>query len=149
MIEMSVESIRAKNHQRVVILREKDTQRCLPIWVEPAQADAITSKLEGVISPRPLTHDVMESIITKLGARVNSVVVNDLQNDTFYARLILDVKGQLLEVDSRPSDAMAIAIRTDAPIYVEEGVLDRAGILIDSETGEPIPQRKDGDDIEF
>ena len=128
----------------MVILREKDTGRYLPIWIGPAEADAITIKLQGVISPRPLTHDLMESIISKLGARVKSVIVNDLQNDTFYARLILDVKGDALELDSRPSDAMAIAIRTDAPIYVEEVVLDRAGILIDNETGKPIPQRKGG-----
>jgi bifunctional DNase/RNase len=146
MIEMSIDSIRVSmmNYQRVVILREKDTGRYLPIWIGPAEADAITIKLQGVISPRPLTHDLMESIISKLGARVKSVIVNDLQNDTFYARLILDVKGDALELDSRPSDAMAIAIRTDAPIYVEEVVLDRAGILIDNETGKPVPQRKGG-----
>lgn len=146
MIEMSIDSIRVSmmNYQRVVILREKGTERYLPIWIGPAEADAITIKLQGVIPPRPLTHDLLESIISKLGARVKSVIVSDLQNDTFYARLILDMKGEPLELDSRPSDAMAIAIRTDAPIYVEEVVLDRAGILIDNETGKPIPQHKGG-----
>ena len=146
MIEMSIDSIRVSmmNYQRVVILREKGTERYLPIWIGPAEADAITIKLQGVIPPRPLTHDLLESIISKLGARVKSVIVSDLQNDTFYARLILDVKGEPLELDSRPSDAMAIAIRADAPIYVEEVVLDRAGILIDNETGKPIPQHKGG-----
>lgn len=145
MIEMSIDSIRVSmmHYQRVVILREKGTERYLPIWIGPAEADAITIKLQGVTPPRPLTHDLLESVISKLGARVKSVIVSDLQNDTFYARLILDVKGAPLELDSRPSDAMAIAIRTDAPIYVEEMVLDRAGILIDNETGKPIPQRKD------
>jgi bifunctional DNase/RNase len=144
MIEMSIDSIRVSmmNYQRVVILREKDSERYLPIWIGPAEADAITIKLQGIISPRPLTHDLMESIISKLGARVKSVIVSDLQNDTFYARLILDVKGDALELDSRPSDAMAIAIRADAPIYVEESVLERVGILIDSETGKAIPQPK-------
>jgi len=147
MIEMSIDSIRVSmmNYQRVVILREKGTERYLPIWIGPAEADAITIKLQGVIPPRPLTHDLLESIISKLGARVKSVIVSDLQNDTFYAKLILDMKGEPLELDSRPSDAMAIAIRTDAPIYVEEVVLDRAGILIDNETGKPIPQHKGGE----
>ncbi|MBT9144008.1 MAG: hypothetical protein DDT32_01241 [Syntrophomonadaceae bacterium] len=146
MIEMSIDSIRVNmmNYQRVVILREKGTERYLPIWIGPAEADAIAIKLQGVIPPRPLTHDLLESVINKLGASVNSVIVSDLQNDTFYAELILDVKGEQLELDSRPSDAMAIAIRANAPIYVEEVVLDRVGILIDHETGKPIPQRKGG-----
>ena len=146
MIEMNVDSVRVSmmSYQRVVILREKDTERYLPIWIGPAEADAIMIKLQGIVSPRPLTHDLLESVISKLGASVNSVIVNDLQNDTFYAKLILDVKGEQLELDSRPSDAIAIAIRADAPIYVEEGVLDRVGILIEHETGKPIPQRKGG-----
>jgi bifunctional DNase/RNase len=146
MIEMSIDSIRVSmmNYQRVVILREKDSERYLPIWIGPAEADAITIKLQGIIPPRPLTHDLLESVINKLGARVKSVIVSDLQNDTFYARLVLDANGEPLELDSRPSDAMAIAIRADAPIYVEEVVLDRAGILIDNETGKPIPQHKGG-----
>lgn len=146
MIEMSIDSIRVSmmNYQRVVILREKGTERYLPIWIGPAEADAITVKLQGVTPSRPLTHDLLETIIDKLGARVKSAIVTDLQNDTFYAKLILDVKGEPLELDSRPSDAMAVAIRTDAPIYVEEVVLDRAGILIDNETGKPVPQGKGG-----
>jgi len=146
MIEMSIDSIRVSmiNYQRVMILREKGTDRYLPIWIGPAEADAITVKLQGVIPPRPLTHDLLESVISMLGARVKSVIVSDLQNDTFYARLILDLKGEPLELDSRPSDAMAIAIRADAPIYVEEVVLERAGILIDNETGKPVPQGKGG-----
>ena len=144
MIEMNVDSVRMSmmSYQRVVILREKNTERYLPIWIGPAEADAIMIKLQGIVSPRPLTHDLLESVISKLGASVNSVIVNELQNDTFFAKLILDVKGEQLELDSRPSDAIAIAIRADAPIYVEEGVLDRVGILIDHETRKPIPQRK-------
>ncbi|MDY6911479.1 MAG: bifunctional nuclease family protein [Chloroflexota bacterium] len=145
MIEMSIDSIRVSmmNYQRVVILKEKDAERYLPIWIGPAEADAIAIKLQGVTPPRPLTHDLLESIINNLGASVNSVVVNDLQSDTFYAKLILNVNGESLEMDSRPSDAMAIAIRADAPIYADEGVMDRAGILIDNDTGKPIPKNKD------
>jgi len=145
MIEMSIDSIRVSmmNYQRVVILKEKDADRYLPIWIGPAEADAIAIKLQGVTPPRPLTHDLLESIINNLGASVNSIIVSDLQNDTFYAKLIINVNGEQLELDSRPSDAMAIAIRAEAPIYVEEKVLDRAGILIDHETGKPMPQGKD------
>ncbi|MBM3131622.1 MAG: bifunctional nuclease family protein [Chloroflexi bacterium] len=144
MIEMTIDSIRVSmmNYQRVVILKEKDAERFLPIWIGPAEADAIAIKLQGVTPPRPLTHDLLESSITALGARVNSIVVSDLQNDTFYAKLVLDVNGQRLELDSRPSDAMALAIRANAPIYADETVLDRAGILLDSETGKPMPQHK-------
>ena len=145
MIEMNIDSIRVSmmNYQRVVILKEKYSDRYLPIWIGPAEADAIAIKLQGVTPPRPLTHDLLESIIHNLGASVNSIVVNELHNDTFYAKLVLDVNGKQLELDSRPSDAMAVAIRAQAPIYVEETVLDRAGILVDGETGKPTPQSKD------
>ena len=142
MIEMSIDSIRVSmmNYQRVVILKEKDAERFLPIWIGPAEADAIAIKLQGVTPPRPLTHDLLHDSIINLGATVDSVVVTELQNDTFYARLILNVEGRQVELDSRPSDAMAIAIRANAPIFADELVLDRAGILLDSETGKPMPQ---------
>ena len=146
MIEMSIDSIRVSmmNYQRVVILKEKDSERYLPIWIVPAEADAIAIKLQGVSPPRPLTHDLLENVITTLGATIGSIVVHDLQNDTFYAKLILNVNGDPVELDSRPSDAMALAIRTSAPIFIEDEVLDRAGIIIDHETGNPMPQAKSG-----
>ncbi|MBA7702172.1 hypothetical protein ES703_110929 [subsurface metagenome] len=90
--------------------------------------------------PRPLTHDLLSSIIDNLGATVNSIIVSELKNDTFYAKIMLNADGGLLEVDSRPSDALALAVRVEVPIYVEEVVLDKAGILLDQETGKPIPQ---------
>jgi bifunctional DNase/RNase len=141
MVEMSIESIRVSmmNYQRVVILREKGAERYLPIWIGPTEADAIAIKLQGVAVPRPLTHDLLDSVITALGALVSSIIVCDLQNDTFYAKLILDVNGKQIEVDSRPSDAMALAVRAKAPIYAAESVLDKAGIVIDRETGKPKP----------
>ena len=140
MVEMTIDSIRVSlmNYQRVVILKEKETDRYLPIWIGPAEADAIAVKLQGVNVPRPLTHDLLISVIDALGANVNSIVVNDLKNDTFYAKINLDIDGGKMEVDSRPSDALALAVRVDAPIYVEESVLDKAGILLDKETGKPI-----------
>ena len=140
MIEMSIDSIRVSlvSNQRVVILREKAADRYLPIWIGPAEADAIALKLQDVTVPRPLTHDLLCSVIDALGATVSFVVVTDLQNDTFYARIILVVDGKQLDVDSRPSDALALAVRTKVPVYAEEVVLDKAGILIDRETGKPV-----------
>ncbi len=147
MIEMTIDSIRVSlmNYQRVVILKEKMADRYLPIWIGPAEADAIAVKLQGVNVPRPLTHDLLRSVIDTLGANVSSVTVNDLKNDTFYAKITLDVDGGQMEVDSRPSDALALAVRMEVPIYVEDSVLDKAGILLDKETGKLLPDEdKDG-----
>jgi len=142
MIEMTIDSIRVSlmNYQRVVILKERMAERYLPIWIGPAEADAIAVKLQDVNVPRPLTHDLLSSVIDNLGATVNSIIVNELKNDTFYAKIVLNVDGGVIEVDSRPSDALALAVRVEAPIYVEEVVLDKAGILLDQETGKPIPE---------
>ncbi len=137
---MTIDSIRVSlmNYQRVVILKEKISDRYLPIWIGPAEADAIAVKLQGVAVPRPLTHDLLSSVIDTLGAIVNSIIVNDLKNDTFYAKVILDVNERQVEVDSRPSDALALAVRTGVPIFADESVLDKAGILLDNETGKPV-----------
>jgi len=145
MIEMTIDSIRVSlmNYQRIVILKEKLSDRYLPIWIGPAEADAIAVKLQGVAVPRPLTHDLLNSVIDTLGGAVNSIIVNDLKNDTFFAKVILDVEGKQLEVDSRPSDALALAVRTNVPIFADESVLDKAGILLDGETGKPIFDEKD------
>jgi len=147
MIEMIVDSIRVSlmNYQRVVILKEKDTDRYLPIWIGPAEADAIAVKLQGVNVPRPLTHDLLYSVVGALGATVNSIVVSDLKNDTFFAKIILSVDGEQMEVDSRPSDAIALAVRVEAPIYAEEVVLEKAGIVLDKETGKPITEERERD----
>lgn len=136
MKELSIESIRLSlmNYQRVVILREKDSDRYLPIWIGPAEADAIAVRLQDVAVARPLTHDLLRNLIEELGGRVAYIVVNDLSNDTFYARIVLDVNGSTMEIDSRPSDAIALAVRTEAPIYVEDFVLDRAGVILEEES---------------
>jgi len=141
MIEMSIDSIRVSvmNHQRVVVLKENKADRYLPIWIGPAEADAIAIKLQGVAVPRPLTHDLLHSIINALGAKVEYIVVNDLQNDTFFAKINVIGSSGNMEIDSRPSDAIAIAVRAGASIYVEESVLDKAAIILDRETGKPIP----------
>jgi bifunctional DNase/RNase len=146
MIEMTIDSIRVSlmNYQRVVILKEKVADRYLPIWIGPAEADAIAVKLQGVTVPRPLTHDLLYSVIDTLGATINSIIISDLKSDTFYAKIILNVDGGQMEVDSRPSDALALAVRTEVPIYAEEAVLDKASILLDKETGKPVPEPKEG-----
>jgi uncharacterized protein len=140
MVEMTIDSIRVSmvNYQRVVILREKGTERYLPIWIGPAEADAIAVKLQGVSVPRPLTHDLLRTVIDTLGATVDSIVVSDLKNDTFFARIILNINGRQTEIDSRPSDAMALAVRVEVPIFAEEAVLDKASIMLDKETGKPM-----------
>jgi bifunctional DNase/RNase len=150
LIEMVVDSIRVSlmNYQRVVILKEKATDRYLPIWIGPSEADAIAVKLQSVSVPRPMTHDLLNTIVDVLGASINSIVVSDLKNDTFYAKIVINVDGEQMEVDSRPSDAIALAVRVDAPIYAEEGVLDKAGILLDKETGKLLSETGDADKID-
>ena len=140
MIEMMIDSIRVSlmNYQRVVILKEKVAKRYLPIWIGPAEADAIAVKLQGVNVPRPLTHDLLCQVIDSLGASIKSIIVSDLKSDTFYAKVILNVDGGQIEVDSRPSDALALAVRAEVPIYADEGVMDKAGIILDEETGKPV-----------
>ena len=142
MLEMAIDSIRVSlmNYQRVVILKQKDGDKYLPIWIGPHEADAIAVKLRDVSVARPMTHDLMGEIIAAMGASLRHIVVTDLQDDTFYAKLTLDANGGSLEVDSRPSDAIALAVRTKVPIYVEEAVLDKAGIELDKETEQALAE---------
>jgi bifunctional DNase/RNase len=132
---MTIESIRVSlmNYQRVVILKEKDSDRYLPIWIGPAEADAIAVRLQDVSVARPLTHDLLRSVIDTLGAVVEYVVVNDLSNDTFFARIMLQMDGRAVEIDSRPSDAIALAVRAQVPIFADEAVLEKAGVKLDEE----------------
>jgi bifunctional DNase/RNase len=150
MIEMAIDSIRVSlmNYQRVVILKEKVAERYLPIWIGPAEADAIAVKLQGVTVPRPLTHDLLCSVIESLGASVNSIIVSDLKNDTFFAKIMLNVDGSVVEIDSRPSDALALAVRCEVPIFADESVMDKAGIYLDQETGKPAADAADITTIE-
>jgi uncharacterized protein len=132
---MTIESIRVSlmNYQRVVILKEKSSDRYLPIWIGPAEADAIAVQLQDVSVARPLTHDLLRSVIDNLGAHVTYILVNDLSNDTFYARIVLDVNGGPMEIDSRPSDAIALAVRAKVPIFADETVLSKAGVMLDKD----------------
>jgi bifunctional DNase/RNase len=134
-IEVFVESIRVNmtNYKRVVMLKERTAPRYLPIWIGHFEADAIAIPMQNVPVSRPLTHDLLGTVIQSLGAKLTEVVINQLADETFYAKLILDADGRHVEVDSRPSDAIALAIRSKVPIYVEDSVLDQAGMVFENE----------------
>jgi bifunctional DNase/RNase len=134
MVEMTVESVRINlaTQQRVVILKATKQERYLFIWIAHAEAYAIAVELQGTTSPRPLTHDLLKNVITELGAKIVSVVISDLIDDIFYARIVLDVAGRHVEVDSRPSDAIALAVRAKTSIFVDESVLERAGVVLET-----------------
>jgi uncharacterized protein len=147
-IEVAVESIRVNmaNYKRVVMLKEKPDGRYLPIWIGHFEADAIAIPLQNVQVSRPLTHDLLQSVVTALGGKVVSVVINDLAEETFYAKLVVDANGRHLEIDSRPSDAIAVAVRVGVPIYVAESVMDQAGVRLDEEAEEqPAGEEKPGE----
>jgi bifunctional DNase/RNase len=132
---MTIESIRVSlmNYQRVVILKEKESDRYLPIWIGPAEADAIAVRLQDVQVARPLTHDLLRAIIDQMGGAVEYVFVNELSNDTFFARIVVQLDGRSMEIDSRPSDAIALAVRAQVPIFADESVLEKAGVRLDEE----------------
>jgi hypothetical protein len=127
-VEMTVDSVRidllAKH--RFVVLKEAERDRYLPIAIGPAEAGAIAIKLMNAEVVRPLTHDLICSVIQTLGGRVTQILINDVANGVYYARLVMDMEGRHIEVDSRPSDAIALAVRINVPIFVDEAVLERA-----------------------
>jgi hypothetical protein len=141
MFRVTIDSIRVdlRNYQQVVILKEESVERYLPIWIGPAETRAIAIKLQGAEVARPLSHDLLCSVIHALGAAVECIVISELDSDVFYAKIVLRLDDEEVEVDSRPSDALALAVRTRAPVYAEEAVLEQAGIWLDEETGKPIP----------
>jgi len=127
-IEMSIKGLMVDpvTNMPIVILRDKDGQRVLPIWVGIFEANAIALQLENVSTPRPMTHDLLRNVIYDLKASVQKIVVCDLQQNTFYALIYLAMNGDTLAIDARPSDAIALALRTRAPIFVEDSVIDHA-----------------------
>ena len=131
MIRVTVDSVKVSmlSQHRVVVLKEEDEERYLPIWIGPFEADAITIGLQNVEMTRPLTHDLLRAIIDQMDASISHIQVNDLKNDTFYAEIVVQQNGRTLEIDSRPSDAIALAVRVNVPIYVSPDVMDRAGII--------------------
>lgn len=132
MVEVSVESVRINlaTSQRVVILKEAQTDRYLFIWIANPEAYSIAMELQGTSSPRPLTHDLLKTVISELGGTISSIIISDLIDDIFYARLVLDADGRHVEIDSRPSDAIALAVRMKAPIFVADSVMEQAGVTV-------------------
>jgi uncharacterized protein len=131
MIELSVYSVLYSllSRHRIVLLKENEGERYLPIWIGMIESEAIAMRLQGSTVPRPLTHDLLANVITELGGTLQYVLVNDLNDSTFYARLAVEHAGDLQLIDARPSDAIALAVRTTVPIYAEERVMEQAGIL--------------------
>jgi len=124
----------------VVILRDKEDGLFLPIWVGLFEANAIALEMEKIATPRPMTHDLLKNVLAELGTRVERIVINDLKDNTFFARIHLTRGEVRYEIDSRPSDAIALALRARSEIFVETEVLEKSKSLR-SETGEPDPER--------
>lgn len=135
MVEVVIDSIRVSlmSQHRIVILKDVESERFLPIWIGPYEAEAITVSLQQMEIARPLTHDLLRNVLQTLGAEVLRVNITELRDDVFYARIILRVNGRHTEVDSRPSDALALAVRTHVPIFVAESVMEDAASEPDTE----------------
>jgi len=138
-IEMSIKGLMVDpiTNMPIVILRDKDGDRVLPIWVGIFEANAIALQIENISTPRPMTHDLLRNIIEDLNASVQKIVVCDLQENTFYALIYLALNGATVAIDARPSDAIALALRTRAPIFVEDTVIDNA------KSSDPVPEKRD------
>jgi bifunctional DNase/RNase len=138
MREMVVDSVRVHmlSTHHVVILRETERERYLPIWIGSWEAQSIAMKLQGVESERPLTHDLLASLLGELGVSVRRIVVSDLADETYRARIVLTRGEDDFDIDARPSDAIALAVRVAAPIFATESVLDRAAVSPDTEDDE-------------
>ncbi len=148
MVEVTIDSIRVSlmSQNRVVILKDVDSNRYLPIWIGACEADAITITLQEVEVARPLTHDLLKNVVSELGASVEHIVVSELRNEVFYARIIMEVNGKQKEIDSRPSDALALAVRLHVPIYIEDAVMAKAAVQPEEEMeGEAAAGGRPGD----
>ena len=131
LIEVKIDSLRVSltNQQRIVILKQIDADRFLPIWIGPYEAEAITIALQEIEVSRPQTHDLVKNTITSLNAKLIRAVIKSLKDDIFFGVLVVEVNGKELEIDSRPSDAIAVAVRAHVPIMVSEKVMDEASII--------------------
>ncbi len=131
MVEVEIDSIRVSlmSQHRIVILKEVDSERFLPIWIGPYEAEAITVSLQQMEVARPLTHDLLRNVLKALEAEVLSVNITELRENVFYARIMLRVNGREIGIDSRPSDALALAVRVHVPVYVDESVMEEAATV--------------------
>jgi len=131
MVEVVIDSVRVSltNQQRIVVLRELNTERYLPIWIGPYEAEAITIALQEIEVARPQTHDLLKNILKNLDAHLVRVEVLALREDVFYGNLVVECNGETINIDSRPSDALALAVRTHVPILIARDVMDAAGVI--------------------
>lgn len=146
MVEVVIDSIRVSlmSQQRIVILKEVDSERFLPIWIGPYEAEAITLSLQEVEVARPLTHDLLRNVLGELGAEVLRVNITELREDVFYARIVLKVNGNEVEIDSRPSDALALSVRVHVPVFVASDVMNEAATEPEEEVeGEDVGEEPD------
>jgi uncharacterized protein len=143
MVEVQIDSIRVSlmSQQRIVILRERSTERYLPIWIGVFEAEAITIALQEVEVARPLTHDLLKNILKDFNARVIRVEVVSMREDTYFGNIVVEINGQQLNIDSRPSDALAIAVRTHVPIFVARSVMNSVGIIPETDLQEETPEQ--------
>ena len=133
-IEMKIKGLMVDpvTNMPIVILKDEEQDRVLPIWVGIFEANAIALRIEDIDTPRPMTHDLLRNLLDTLDVKVDRIVVSDLKDNTYFARIYLLVNGSSEHVDSRPSDAIALALRTDAPIFVEQSVLEQSHTLDDN-----------------
>jgi bifunctional DNase/RNase len=138
MVEVVIDSIRVSlmSQQRIVILREVNAERYLPIWIGIYEAESITIALQEVEVARPLTHDLLRNVFNEMNARIVRVEVVALRDDTFYGNIVVEVDGRSMDIDSRPSDALALAVRAHVPILVSGSVMDMAGIVPEADMQE-------------
>jgi len=141
MIEVSIDSVRVSlmSPQRLIVLRQTDAERYLPIWVGPYEAEAITVALNEIEVVRPLTHDLLKNVIGTFNARILRVEVVAMRDDIYYANIVVDAGGQTLNIDARPSDAIALAVRAHVPVLVDEGVLEIAGTVPETDLQTQVP----------
>lgn len=150
MIEVVIDSIRISlvSQHRIVMLREMDSERQLPIWIGPCEADAITIELQDVKVARPVTHDLLKAVITDLGGKVSHILIKALNEGVFYASLFIDVNEELFEIDCRSSDAIALAVRAKAPIFINDDVMEVAGILPEKDIQEQVESEPDAEQLD-
>jgi uncharacterized protein len=139
MVEVKLDAIRVNNMgNRALLLKDADANRYLPIWTGENEANAISIQMQGVQIARPITHDLIVSMVRELGAQIKYVVVTDMQESIYFARVVVNTRdGKEVRIDSRPSDAIAIAVRCDCPIYVEDEVMNKHAKVPDEETSTP------------
>lgn len=124
-VELSRIIINETSDQQVIVLKERNGKRSFPIVIGIVEIFAIDRRLKGIKPPRPMTHDLLDSIIENLGAKIEKIIISDLRNHTFYANICLSLNGRIIKIDSRPSDAIALGVASNAPIYVAEDVFEK------------------------